>query len=322
MTDDTTERETERSMQRYLTAKRTVDDRALDSDVFAAFETAFSDRVRVLEIAAGVGTMLDRLLQREALPPRATYTMVDIDAANVVASRQRLPSVARSLGYNVSTVALPEELAQDEGPSYALVLRCNDREVVVQAVVADAFDFAARHAGKQTWDAIVASAFLDIAPGADAVESLFRLAPGGVFYFPITFDGATRFHPSEDDPAFERRVERRWHAGMRTGDDPNDPRAGSRLPDRVRVAGGSVTVTGGATWVVRPDPSGPGYPGDEEYFLRHILGFVEGSLLDDDELSADRVRSWLARRHRQLDAADLTYVAHNVDVAGRIESAV
>jgi hypothetical protein len=319
MTEDTDGRDSERSMQRYLTAKRTVDDRALDSDALEAFETALPDRARIIEVAAGVGTMLHRLLEWETLPARTTYTMLDIDAANVAASRRRLPSVARSLGYDVSTAAIPGELARDEEASFALSLRRHDREVTVQAAVADVFDLTARLAGERTWDVVVASAFLDIAPGADAVESLFRLAPGGAFYFPITFDGATRFHPSGPDRAFERRLERRWHAGMRSGEDPNDPRAGSRLPDWVRAAGGSVTAAGGSTWVVRPDPCGSGYPDDEEYFLRHVLGFVEGSLLDDDELCADRVRSWLARRRRQLDAGDLRYVAHNVDVAGRIE---
>ena len=318
MTDEHPEGGTERSTQRYLAAKRTVDDRALDPDAFGTFESGLPDGARVLEVAAGVGTMLERLLERDTLPARATYTMLDIDPANVTAARQRLPSTADSIGYDVSTARLPPGLFPDGAESFALALGRGDRELVVRAGVADVFDFAPRVAGDRTWNALVAGAFLDIAPGPEVVESLFRLAPGGTFYFPITFDGATQFHPSDGDPAFERRLERRWHAGMRAGEDPNDPRAGSRLPRWVRAAGGAVEAVGGSTWVVQPDGSGTGYPADERYFLRHILGFLEGSLLDDEELAGGRVRSWLARRRRQLDAADLTYVAHNVDVAGSV----
>jgi hypothetical protein len=199
-----------------------------------------------------------------------------------------------------------------------MTLDRGDRRVRVRAGSADVFEFAFDAAGDRSWDVLIAGAFLDISPGSDSVKSLFGLVPGGSFYFPITFDATTRFLPTAADHGFERRVERRWHAGMRSGDDPNDPRAGSRLPAWVRAAGGAVTAIGGSDWVVRPVESG--YPADERYFLRHVLGFVDGSLRNDPELPGERVRTWLDRRQKQLDAAELTYVAHNLDVAGVVES--
>ena len=304
------------STQRYLRAKRTVDDRALNREVFDTFAAALDGPTRLIDVAAGIGTMLERLLRWEALPSETDYTMVDIDPANVAAAAEHLPSVARSLGYTVSRQETSAALFPDATAAFSLTLRKDGRTVRVQGGNADIFEFVSRLSGGRTWDALVAGAFLDIAPGPDAVESLFRLVPGGTAYFPITFDGVTRFLPT-DDRAFEQRLERRWHAGMREGDDPNEPRAGSQAPEWVRAAGGSVAAVGGSDWVVRPTESG--YPAQEAYFLRHVLGLVEGSLLDDPALSTDRVRAWLATRREQLEAAELTYIAHNLDVVGTVE---
>jgi hypothetical protein len=309
---------TDRSTQRYLTAKRTVDDRALDEDVFDTFETALAESTRLLEVAAGVGTMVDRLLQRESLPEEVTYTLLDIDPANVIAANDRISASARSLGYDVSPEEPPTELFPDAEASFVLTLSRGGRHVRVEAGSTDVFEFVRRVAGDRSWDVLVGGAFLDIVPGVDSVASLFELVPGGAFYFPITFDGATRFLPAPGDHAFERRLERRWHAGMRNGDDPNDPRAGSRLPGWIRAAGGSVTAIGGSDWIVRPGESG--YPADEAYFLRHVLGFVERSLTGDPELPDEQVQAWVDRRREQLDAAELSYIAHNLDIAGVVES--
>jgi hypothetical protein len=312
------------STQRYLTAKRTVDDRALNERVFRDAVSFLSDRdppARVMEVAAGIGTMLERLLDRDALPGDVTYTMLDIDPASIAAAEQRLPDHARSLGYTVETRDDPHLDGQfrESAPSFALTLSRSDRQVRVRAGTADVFPFAART--DRTWDLLVAAAFLDIVPGGDRLETLFDLVPGGGYYAPIVFDGATRFVPAVDRP-FDRRLERRWHAGMRTGEDPNDPRAGSRLPVWVERTGGTLDAVGGSSWAVRPahGPAESGYPGDEAYFLYHVLHFVERSLVDDTRLNVDRVREWVTNRQEQVRDASLCYIAHNLDAFGRVDT--
>lgn len=69
------------SFQRYLAAKKTVDDRALHPRLWDGLTQALAARhgeaeVRILEAGAGVGTMLERMLER-GLARRARYRGLD-----------------------------------------------------------------------------------------------------------------------------------------------------------------------------------------------------------------------------------------------------
>ncbi len=302
----------ERSTQRYLAAKRTVDDRALHRQTFDAvvdFLGARSQPVRIIEVAAGVGTMLERMLEWDVLPYEVEYTALDIDPANVAAARERLPETARAAGYEVEPLEASAVPGADTGPAFARKLTGDNRRVRAQYVTADAFEVVEK--SDRDRDLLIAGAFLDLVPGVEPLRSLFRAVPDGAIYAPITFDGATRFSPASD-PTLDRRIERRFHAHMRDRNQPGDPRAGSRLPERVRAAGGRVEVIGSSAWVVSPDKGR--YPADEAYFLRHVLGFIGGAVVDDPELNEVTVRDWLAQRTQQVADAELTYIAHNLDV--------
>ena len=87
--------------QRYLAAKRSVDDRALDRrllDRLADGAVRAADDgdgpLRVLEVGAGVGTMVERLVERELLPAadvRYTAVVGDIEPTAGRPGRQPLP---------------------------------------------------------------------------------------------------------------------------------------------------------------------------------------------------------------------------------------
>ena len=216
------------STQRYLAAKRTVDDRALNARVFeetVAFLSDCDPPAEVVEVAAGIGTMLERLLERDALPGEVEYTMLDIDPANIAAAEQRLTDCARSLGYVVeSRDGQPEGSFRDPAPSFGVTLSRSDRRVQVRAGTADAFPFAA--GTDRTWDLLIAAAFLDIVPGSNRLETLFEMVPGGGYYTPITFDGASRFVPGVDR-LFDRRLDRAAR---------NPDRMGPATPPRRRTS--------------------------------------------------------------------------------------
>jgi hypothetical protein len=93
-------------------------------------------------------------------------------------------------------------------------------------------------------------------------------------------------------------------------------RAGRALLTQIPAAGGEILAAGSSDWVVIPHSGG--YPADEAYFLHHILHFFEDSLSGRPELDPARLSEWLARRREQIDSAELIFIAHQIDVCGRI----
>jgi len=298
---------------RFLEAKGTVDNRALHRPTLDAFVDALADAaaegddpVRLLEVGAGTGTMLRRLLERDRLPDRVAYTGVDLDGDAVARARETLPDRAREHGYEVDAGDGTSPVGDPEDP---IVLRRGDERIAAAVREADVFSLAA--ATDRTWDAVVACAFLDLVELEPALSTLFGLAPGGPAYFPITFDGETLFRPVPD-PDRDRRVREAYHATMDAPDRPGGSRTGRRLFDAVPERGGEVVAAGGSDWVVTPD--GDGYPADEAYFLHYIVDTVEGAV---DALPAGEVADWAARRHGGIAAGEVTYLAHQVDVLAR-----
>lgn len=294
--------------RRYLRAKRTVDDRALDRRVVEQFQEQVAARaadtdgpLRILEVGAGIGTMLARLVEWDLLPAGdIRYTAVDLDDRNVAA----IPAFVREWAAGSGATVTADPLAVETG----------GRRIAVDPVEADAVTYAADADG---YDLLIGAALLDIIDRERLPTLLGALAPGGLYYFPITFDGATRFRPSH--PA-DRAVESHYHAHM-DAKSGGDSRAGGDVLERLqRAEGVTLSAAAGSDWVVRPVDGG--YPADEAYFLRHILDSIEravGAVAGDDFGALD---SWLARRREQVDAAELMYCTHQLDFLGRVDGAV
>ena len=305
---------------RYLRAKRTVDDRSLDRRVVGRLEEELrvaseenGGPLRVLEVGAGVGTMVERLVEWDVLPAaEVRYTAVDVDASNVRAMRRRLPDWAVDRGMDATGGEA------DAGP---LTLSGRDRTLVVEPVVADATDFVETARGDAEaatgeWDLLIGAALLDVL-GLDALPTLLSsLDPGGLWYFPITFDGATRFVPSL--PA-DRLVERYYHEHMDRKPGGNS-RAGQGALERLRDRStADVLEVAGSDWIVRPIDGA--YPADEAFFLRYVLGTIEdalGELDRGEDLPDDLLARWLEERRRQVDDAHLVYLTHQLDLLGRV----
>lgn len=273
----------------YLAAKRTVDDRALNAHVYETLQAALPPRpLDVLEVGAGTGAMLDRLAARGLLARGGRYTAVDADPANVAAG-----------------------IARPGGPSLP---------IGVEWVAADVFDFAQRERGRRVWDLLVAHAFLDLVDAPRLLPELFALLrPGGLFYFTINFDGLTILEPPVD-PGFDEQVIALYHQTMdermADGRPAGDSRSGRHLLWQLPAAGAEILAAGASDWVVVP--SRGGYAADEAAFLRAILGFFEQSLHGRPELDPARLMAWLARRRAQIEAGELIFIAHQIDVCGRV----
>jgi len=286
----------------YLTAKRTVDDRALDGRVLERFAEELAAReppVRIVEVGAGTGTMVARLAARGLLPERVTYRAVDRAGTHVKRARQTVPEWLADAGYGTT---VDGETVRATG---------DDLDLTLSLEVADAFEV------EDGADALVAGAFLDL---VSLPEDLRRLAAltdgGGLLYAPITYDGATGFAPTEP---LDGTVQRLYHRHMRTvRDEAGGPRAGRELLEAVPAVGGTVLEAGGADWLIRPD--GESYPANEGLVVDHLLETVVEAVtaVPGGTVAPSRLDGWVGTRRAQLAAAELTYLAHNLDVLARL----
>jgi SAM-dependent methyltransferase len=290
---------------RYLAAKKSVDDRALNQGVWDAL-AAFLDNpwdLEILEIGGGIGTMLERLLERDTLQ-HVHYTLLDEQPENIAIARQRLPQWAESRGF---VTHWEEE---------SLVLWRMGLQTRVDFLAEDLFDFLARRAPQPQYDLLIAHAFLDLVDIPATLPRLFEtLNPGGHFYFTINFDGETIFEPAHpDDAGIMTAYHRTMDERVTNGNPSGDSRAGRHLFNHLRAAGGEILAAGSSDWVVFA-PEGA-YPADEAYFLHFIVDTVHGAL--DGEISPDRIEAWASARHAQIERATLVYIAHQLDFFGRV----
>lgn len=300
------------SDQRYLLSKKTVDDRALNRPVLQALtqQLAGCERPqRVLELGAGVGTMVCRLADWRVLPA-SEYTLVDRDRDSLIEARRQL----RTWGLERGSLSGPvgselEPLTFDTEPA----LR-------VRFVHANALDYVQLPESRRRFDLVIANAVLDLMNLRPALGAIWQaMQPNSPYWFSINFDGGTTLLPDED---LDERIiglyhstmdERRWQ-----GQPAGDSRTGRRLLLELPRSGASLLAAGSSDWVVFPQ--GGGYSGDEAYFLHHIVHTIDGALRGHPALPAAELATWVSRRHAQIEAGELCYVAHQLDVCGQAPS--
>ncbi len=271
---------------RYLAAKKTVDDRALNAHVWQALRQNLPPQPGILEVGAGIGTMIERIIEQQFISS-ANYTAIDSQPENIATAQQRL-------------VQLPQSI-----------------ELSLEAV--DLFDFIKRERGKAQWDVLIAHAFLDLMNIPATLPQLFSLLkPQGLFYFSINFDGVTTLEPVID-PALDAQIEQLYHhtmdERMTDGERSGDSRSGRHLFGYLRQAGATILAAGGSDWVVFARENG--YPADERYFLQFIVETIRRALWDHPALDQSQFAEWIKLRQAQIEAGTLVYIAHQLDFLGR-----
>jgi hypothetical protein len=287
---------------RYLAAKTTVDDRALNRHVLTELGRMMpADAPRILEIGAGLGTMVARLMGWGAVGA-GEYILLDADRQLLDHSRRWLCDWAAARG-------LRRELLPDG-------LRVGDLRVrLVHAELGSYLEAA--HESQA--DVLIANAVLDLVDVPAVLPGMLRLlVPGSVYWFTINYDGETVFAPSHplDDQitqAYHRDMDERFRYGRPAG----ESRTGRRMFQYLKAAGAPPLAAGSSDWVVHAGPDG-NYLGDEAYFLRSILNTIQNALRSrQDRVEPADLADWLAERRRQLAAGELVYIAHQLDFVGR-----
>jgi SAM-dependent methyltransferase len=265
---------------RYLAAKKTVDDRALNRRVWdRMILRAGNPPPRVLELGGGIGTMVERVAADGRLAPRS-WTLIDSQPALIEVARRRLAGS----GFELELIA------------------CGLEEY--------------RSSGFAPFDLVVANAFLDLFDTAQVLQEIRVLCrPSGHFLFSITFDGLTALEP-EIDADLDRRIIELYHRTMDEriveGKRSGDSRCGRHLLTLLPRCGYRIVEAGPSDWIVHPRDGE--YPADERFFLSCILGFFEESLSARPELGKNELGRWMKARRDQLAAGELVFIAHQLDV--------
>ena len=219
---------------RYLAAKTTVDDRALNRHVLAELRHLMpAGAPQVLEVGAGLGTMVARLMDWGVVGA-GEYILLDADRQLLDCSRRWLCDWAAARG-------LRSDLLPDG-------LRVGDLRV--RLVRAELGRYLQAHQGAPA-DVLIANAVLDLVDVPAVLPGLLRLlVPGGVYWFTINYDGESIFvpgHPHDDQimQAYHRDMDERFRYGRRRGK-PDGPPPVSLPAGRGGVcAGGGVVGLGG-----------------------------------------------------------------------------
>ena len=291
------------SFPRYLLSKQTVDDRALNKDVVKALRAYLpSEPLTLIDMGAGIGTMLKRLVEWNILCI-GEYVLVDAMDENIAYAREWIPVWASETGLSV------------EWNNQHQLHLCGDRhDIRIRLEHADVFDFIRKN--EKPADVLIAHAFLDLLPMPEGLKGILQLT-NGLAWLTINFDGVSTLHP-EIDRALDDKIERLYHATMDGRMFGGDSRTGRKLFEHLRAAEVEILAAGASDWVVHAHRGR--YPAEEKFFLQFILGFFESSLKDCQELNHAAFNNWLARRHEQIERGELVYIAHQMDFLVRKET--
>lgn len=286
----------EYSFPHYLLSKQSVDDRALNKDVLNALKENLPNQpIRVIEVGAGIGTMLRRLLRWDVIR-KAEYILVDEMAENIEYASAWIPQFASEAGLGVERSEENQLRVFDE-----------TRDVHIRLERADVFDFVQKN--QEPADLLIAHAFLDLLPMPESLPKLFSLTHG-LAWLTINFDGVTSLEPMIN-ATLDKQIERLYHQTMDTRPTGGDSQSGRHLFGHVRSVSAEILAAGASDWVVHA-VNGK-YVDDEEYFLHFILHFFEESLMGHVELNTNVFANWLTERRAQIERGELVYIAHQMD---------
>ncbi|MFZ5809965.1 MAG: class I SAM-dependent methyltransferase [Chloroflexota bacterium] len=295
---------------RYLASKKEIDDRSLNAAVWQKLVEILPPGssempLRVLEVGAGIGTMMERLMERGVVP-YAVYTALDAQAELLQAGQCRLIEWAQPRNLSV-------QIAENR-----LALHGDRLDVQVRFVAQDLFHWLKEDQPPGGYDLLIAHAFLDLVDLDETLPPLFQqLRPGGVFYFTLTFDGLTVLEPPIE-PEFDGMVIAGYHQTMDErivdGRRSGGSASGRKLFAAVERAGGILLQAGASDWVVFPKAGK--YEQAEIIFLRAILDMIAGALQGHPALDKPRFQDWMQTRYRQLEKGELIYIAHQLDMVG------
>ena len=292
----------------YLAAKKAIDDRALNRHVWDTLRQALPQAtgrapVNIIEIGAGIGTMLARVVDWGLLTGPATYVITDCAEDHLRDGRQYLSTWAAQRGHDLSW--------QDHRCGRLCTASADVSLVVVVAsaqTIADGSDTLGR------FHLLIAHALLDLVDFPVLLPKLLmRLENNGLAYLTCNFDGDTLFLP-EYPGVEEKEILRRYHASMEARVSGAST-SGRRLLTFLQRPGVALLAAGSSDWLIHPRDGR--YTIDEAFFLNALIATVKRELVDKNGPPLSGLSAWAGIRHRQVEAGELTFLARHLDLLAR-----
>lgn len=301
------------SFIRYLAAKKTIDDRSLNSHVFQTLSRTLKElyndeEIHVFEAGCGIGSMVERMLGWGALT-NAAYTALDLEPEYIAEAVRRLVINGNTAGMKVHKKS-----------ENVLVLQNHKQHMMIRFKVRDIIEFARNNASRRKYHLILANAFLDLIDIYSSLPPIFSLVrPGGLVYFTLNFDGVTSLEPTIEAD-LDRQVIALYHETMDhrlvLAKPSGDSKTGRHLLPFLQKSGLNILDAGSSDWVVFP--TNGSYRDDDAYFLHFIVDTIYRAIEFHPEINPGQLHMWRDNRHRQVEHGELFYVAHQLDVLAQM----
>ncbi|MCC6179742.1 MAG: class I SAM-dependent methyltransferase [Chloroflexi bacterium] len=310
----------------WLAARTAYDRAALDTSIVWAIRSWASTQsaerpLVVVDLGSGTGAALRRAA--EWLAPHALDAYaVDVDAVLLAAG----PAAwAREVGAAV-TLARPSAgdssstgvASADAVPIGRYDVRIDGRHVRVKAVIGDALAPLVSRGGPADGrvDLVLGHALADLLPLDRLLGRITALLrPGGLAHLALTYDGQTRFAPT-NDPVLDERIVTAYHRHMDRHrlQEPSygGSTAGTRLEAALGSAGLHLVHAADAVWQVRAADGPAG-----RTVLERLLRFVVESVRELGDLPEWEVRHWEQERCAGLAAEALSATVGHRDLLVR-----
>ncbi len=288
----------------YLDAKFELDERSFNADVRGALILRLGAKASLncLDVGMGTGAGLPRLLND--CTASLTITGLDIRAELVESARQNFAQCLHELNFHPR-----------QRQAYKIDGRRGERVVTADFLCTSlqAFDPPLPIA----YDLITAHAFMDLVPLAPAIDCFARwLAPGGLFYATLNYDGGTTLFPAYADGRFESELLAVYDASMDSrrvdGAATGGSRCGLRMHTALQAAGFDIIAYGSSDWNLTPLHGA--YRNRDAVCLRALLDLLGGEGERSAGIDARALAAWRDSRLRQLEANSLGLIIHQVDI--------
>ena len=292
----------------YLSAKKSIDDRSLNTYVLEKLKTKLrrlqsNKTISILEMGAGTGTMIVRLLEMNLLKS-VHYNAIDIHEENKKIAISSLVKFARVNKYEILS-------ASDQ----SLTLKKDNNQVQLNFVSMDVVHYLNSHINEATYDLVLAHAFMDLIDVPYVMQLLKPLTQREcLYYFSVNYDGLTTFLPTITQPP-DDIILTLYHDSMNRRSTEGEAGvgywSGINLLRYMIQSGYHLIASGSSDWIVAPRKNG--YTNDESYFLEFILHTIHNALISSNQIEKHDLDMWIDKRNHQIKKRELIYLAHQLD---------